>query len=110
MATHETGHGIDDDHDGNDKLEPHDEAHEADTSRAVSLADDRPDEERDTESHGPAHADGDGDGKGGKKVAPTLQDQTNLLPVKQVILVFIGLTCALFCSLIDQTMYVHHSK
>jgi len=33
-----------------------------------------------------------------------LQDQTNLLPIRQVIFVFIGLTCALFCSLLDQTI------
>lgn len=107
MATHETGHGIDDEHDGNDKLETHDESHETEHSRGNSLEDDRPDEERDVESNG-AGAEGGGKGgktgKTGKKVAPTLQDQTNLLPVKQVILVFIGLTCALFCSLIDQTM------
>lgn len=34
----------------------------------------------------------------------TLQDQTNILPMKQLILVFVGLSCALFCSLLDQTM------
>lgn len=33
-----------------------------------------------------------------------LQDQTNLLPFRQVIIVCSGLTCALFCSLLDQTM------
>lgn len=33
-----------------------------------------------------------------------LQDQTNLLPAKQVIMIFCGLNCALFCSLLDQTM------
>lgn len=33
-----------------------------------------------------------------------LTDQTNLLPVKQVMLIFAGLNCALFCSLLDQTM------
>ena len=105
MATHETGHGIDDEHDGNDKLETHEESHETEHSRTNSLDDDRPDEERDTESNGAGADASDGKGgKNGKKVAPTLQDQTNLLPVKQVILVFIGLTCALFCSLIDQTM------
>jgi hypothetical protein len=36
----------------------------------------------------------------------TLQDQTNLLPTKQVLMVFIGLTAAIFCSLLDQTMCV----
>ena len=39
-----------------------------------------------------------------KKDEPLLQDQTNLLPTRQVILVFIGLCVALFCSLLDQTM------
>jgi len=33
-----------------------------------------------------------------------LQDQTNMLPAKQVILVCIGLSCSLFCSTLDQTM------
>ncbi|OJJ45121.1 hypothetical protein ASPZODRAFT_18031 [Penicilliopsis zonata CBS 506.65] len=33
-----------------------------------------------------------------------LQDQTNLLPVKQLLIVFTGLSCALFCSLLDQTI------
>lgn len=100
MATHETGHGIDHDRDGNDKLEAHDEGHEeeqsASGSRRGSGVDETGDEEDRTES--------DGTPGGGKKEAPKLQDQTNLLPVKQVILVFVGLTCALFCSLIDQTM------
>lgn len=42
----------------------------------------------------------------GEKKAIELQDQTNLLPTKQVVFVFMGLTCALFCSLLDQTMCV----
>ncbi|BEJ12702.1 hypothetical protein CspHIS471_0211620 [Cutaneotrichosporon sp. HIS471] len=33
-----------------------------------------------------------------------LQDQTNLLPVRQVIVIFMGLNCALFCSLLEQTI------
>lgn len=33
-----------------------------------------------------------------------LQDQTNLLPVRQVIVVFAGLSAALFVSLLDQTI------
>ncbi|KAJ5641162.1 hypothetical protein N7528_000787 [Penicillium herquei] len=33
-----------------------------------------------------------------------LQDQTNLLPIKQLLIVFVGLSCALFCALIDQTI------
>jgi hypothetical protein len=51
--------------------------------------------------------DGEQSGSGkGKKQRKTveLQDQTNLLPVKQVIVVFAGLSAALFCSLLDQTM------
>lgn len=33
-----------------------------------------------------------------------LQDQTNLLPTRQVIIVFAGLSCAIFCTLLDQTI------
>lgn len=33
-----------------------------------------------------------------KMSPPALQDQTNLLPTKQVIVVFAGLSCALFCE------------
>lgn len=33
-----------------------------------------------------------------------LTDQTNLLPTKQVITVFIALSIALMCSFLDQTM------
>lgn len=43
-------------------------------------------------------------GQSRKKGSLQLQDQTNLLPVRQVITVFIGLSMALFCSLLDQTM------
>ena len=35
-----------------------------------------------------------------------LTDQTNFLPTKQVIMVFLGLSVALACSFLDQTMYV----
>lgn len=34
-----------------------------------------------------------------------LDDQTNFLPTKQVIMVFLGLSIALACSMLDQTMY-----
>ncbi|KAL7418197.1 major facilitator superfamily domain-containing protein [Mrakia frigida] len=45
----------------------------------------------------------------GKKVKKkrkeiVLQDQTNLLPVKQVIIIYSGLSLSLFCCLIDQTI------
>jgi len=100
MATHETGHGIDEDQDGNDRLDTHDEHSEHHHDHLVRT--------------GPG---GDEETKIGaeevsekKPKAPKLQDQTNLLPVRQVILVFVGLTCALFCSLIDQTMYVSLRK
>lgn len=33
-----------------------------------------------------------------------LEDQTNFLPTRQVILVFLGLSIALACSMLDQTM------
>jgi hypothetical protein len=45
------------------------------------------------------------DPRGPQSGATTLQDQTNLLPAKQIIVVFLGLSCALFVSLLDQTMY-----
>ncbi|ORY25555.1 major facilitator superfamily domain-containing protein [Naematelia encephala] len=40
----------------------------------------------------------------GRREEIQLQDQTNLLPLRQVIVVFVGLSCALFCSLLDQTI------
>ena len=33
-----------------------------------------------------------------------LDDQTNFLPTRQVIMVFMGLSIALACSMLDQTM------
>lgn len=33
-----------------------------------------------------------------------LQDQTNLLPFKQVIVIFMGLSCALFCELVHSNL------
>lgn len=52
------------------------------------------------------HDESSSEKKKGKGTNTELQDQTNLLPTKQVILVFIGLTFSLFGSLLDQTMYV----
>lgn len=34
----------------------------------------------------------------GKEQEPVLQDQSNLLPMRQLIVVFAGLSCALFCE------------
>jgi hypothetical protein len=109
MATHETGHGIDHDHDGRneeDRMEAHEEKHESRNSRDSSAADlelGAEDAERRIGAEEVPETEGEA-GVETKKKTPELQDQTNLLPVKQVILVFVGLTCALFCSLIDQTM------
>jgi hypothetical protein len=114
MATHETGHGIDHDHDGADdgRMAPHDEDHELDgrTSRdhsgessAAMVGQVNLDEESRIGAEEVPEKNTELETETKKKV-PELQDQTNLLPVKQVILVFVGLTCALFCSLIDQTM------
>lgn len=60
-------------------------------------------EESEEEHAGEVGSDSDDKKKKGKF---ELTDQTNLLPVKQVMLIFAGLNCALFCSLLDQTMYV----
>jgi hypothetical protein len=108
MATHETGEGVEHEHDGPDRLDTHDE-HEHEHEH---------DHDHDHSDHGLAHgpedhaardeeeAVGMGEGSKGKKEKKevVLQDQTNLLPTRQVIMVFVGLTAALFCSLLDQTM------
>ena len=88
MATHETGGYDHDEHpDDGGRLDTHDEETSSD---------------RHEESKVEGNA-GAGEEKG-KKKEPVLQDQTNLLPAKQIWLVFVGLTCAVFCSLLDQTM------
>ncbi|WVF70528.1 hypothetical protein IAT40_005319 [Kwoniella sp. CBS 6097] len=123
MATHETGEYVDDSEDG--RSEEDREQHQANMHREKKL-DTHNEGDRDEISPGrgtidPMPDDGDepeGDGrptdeekiidgkqsKGRKKKEVELQDQTNLLPAKQVILVFVGLTAALFCSLLDQTI------
>ena len=112
MATHETGEFVCNDRDGADKLHPHDEEHEGSdhehshgstTSETLT-----PGEEEANVGMQPAQTeivvDEKGRTKSKKKKEVELQDQTNLLPLRQVMLVFTGLTCALFCSLLDQTM------
>jgi hypothetical protein len=37
---------------------------------------------------------------------PGLTDQTNFLPTRQVVTVFLGMTVAVMCSFLDQTMCV----
>ncbi len=114
MATHETGTGEFMDHSGDapEGLDTHDEhEHEHEHDMSSSSEHEQRDEEKALESTGSRNDDEVERTKGGdvgynekgkKKIE--LQDQTNLLPTKQVIFVFMGLTCALFCSLLDQTM------
>jgi hypothetical protein len=107
MATHETGgyehdddHGLHDEADeereidegrngGKGMLERHSEEHELETS---------------SERHEESRVESGAGKEEGAKGGVVLQDQTNLLPVRQIIFVFVGLTCAVFCSLLDQTM------
>ncbi|EIW72421.1 hypothetical protein TREMEDRAFT_26105 [Tremella mesenterica DSM 1558] len=102
MATHETGGGADSDDypaaEEDNGLDTHneDKEHESDHSGSP-IPNDRKvlrDEEEKIEGH---HH-----GKGKPEVE--LQDQTNLLPVRQVLLIMVGLCAALFCSLLDQTI------
>ena len=112
MATHETGELVDHVRDGAaDTLDTKDEHGRDCSSESVTAADSPRDEEENVGfsreiSNGKGElAQGAGTGTDGKR-GNELQDQTNLLPIKQVIFVFLGLTCALLCSLLDQTMYV----
>ncbi|TXT11261.1 hypothetical protein VHUM_02012 [Vanrija humicola] len=101
MATHETGEFVDVRQDGA-RLEPHDEhEHEGDTASVSSATRPKRDEEAAIESPG--------DSRDAPSATPeddryALDDQTNLLPWKQVAVIFVGLNCALFCSLLDQTI------
>ncbi|WWC66326.1 uncharacterized protein I206_100227 [Kwoniella pini CBS 10737] len=110
MATHETGGFDPEDHENingeDDGLHTHDEIeHEHDdgtptqsrrnSNQPVPTEEQEEDEEKKIQGK---------KSRFGKKKQVELQDQTNLLPVKQVIAVFVGLTCALFCSLLDQTI------
>ncbi|OCF31076.1 tetracycline efflux protein [Kwoniella heveanensis BCC8398] len=115
MATHETGEYVDAEEDGrydgerpprDMKLDSHDEGDNEHGQWKRSSGDPGPndgewpervrepsDEEKEIEQP-----------REGKRKEVELQDQTNLLPAKQVMLVFVGLTAALFCSLLDQTI------
>ncbi|WWD17805.1 hypothetical protein CI109_102247 [Kwoniella shandongensis] len=118
MATHETGEFVDEEHDGAASLDDvggdgglhtHDEHEGEGSDHSSSNHHESPGEES-AEMGGKGNdeeAKIDGKSKSsrwGKKKEVELQDQTNLLPVRQVVLVFCGLTCALFCSLLDQTI------
>lgn len=116
MTTHETGEFVED-HDGqatDDGLHTHHEEHEygheesdfnpqrhSEQSHKTVLSGEREEDNREQGKDEEAKIESE---KSGQKKKFELQDQTNLLPTKQVIFVFVGLTCALFCSLLDQTM------
>ncbi|WVQ97393.1 hypothetical protein IAU59_004505 [Kwoniella sp. CBS 9459] len=125
MATHETGEYVDATEDGHfDEDRDQQQAKSKSNRLGTHDEDDHSGHNpsrRGSASSGPATLDNDGsearrepsdeekeiEGKrsgASKKKEVELQDQTNLLPAKQVILVFVGLTAALFCSLLDQTI------
>lgn len=113
MATHETGEyavddmdatslhthheGDEDGHSDGDVIETGRTAHVPSTSDRADADEAEIAQPRDEEA-------AVGGGAEKKKKKYELQDQTNLLPVKQVIVIFCGLNCALFCSLLEQTM------
>lgn len=98
MATHETGELAEQERDGTalDTHHEHDE-HEHGESEPQHAPNTSPPVD---EEAGP----GAEEQRPKEKKKFELQDQTNLLPVKQIMLIFMGLNCALFCSLLDQTM------
>ena len=116
MATHETGGYTwhDEDDDEQDQLHPHEEddehGHESSGPSGHHRSPNRVgDEEKEIGIGGEqeetgAPLDHEQEKQSKKRKEVVLQDQTNLLPVKQIILVMVGLSCALFCSLLDQTM------
>ncbi|OWZ71858.1 hypothetical protein AYX14_02739 [Cryptococcus neoformans] len=117
MTTHETGEFVEDRDGGaeeDDGLHTHDEEHEhghgqddfnhqehSEQSHRSLRSGERKEDNREQGKDEEAKIEGK---KSGQKKKFELQDQTNLLPTKQVIFVFVGLTCALFCSLLDQTI------
>jgi hypothetical protein len=120
MLTHETGTGVERKADRGRKdleQEPHHEHEEEDLSETSHHTVEGSDEVSPEKANEP-HTDSEeakeerqdieaqAEGKEGKRKKLELQDQTNLLPVRQVLVVFVGLSMALFCSLLDQTMSV----
>lgn len=120
MATHETGEFVDQENVGAapDSLYTHEEhgdehGHTDEyegNGRLNHMAGSRRDEEETIQCalpqllSSPTSTTPNDDASQPKKPKFELADQTNLLPVKQVIVIFCGLNCALFCSLLDQTM------
>jgi Na+/melibiose symporter-like transporter len=99
MATHETGEYVVEDLDATSLHTHHEGDEDSDGARGRDRApapgsSEEADPPRDEEEAVP----------GEKKNKYELQDQTNLLPVRQVIVIFMGLNCALFCSLLEQTI------
>lgn len=114
--THETGTGVERKVDrGRKEQEPHHEHEDENMSETSHHTVEENDEASPEKSNVP-HIENGGnkgesqdveaqaEGKEGKRQKLILQDQTNLLPVRQVLVVFVGLSMALFCSLLDQTM------
>ncbi|KAL1410653.1 hypothetical protein Q8F55_004672 [Vanrija albida] len=97
MATHETGEFVDVAKDGA-RLDPHDEGSEVGSVASRKVGD----EEKAIEGAAAPTTTTPDEPPANDKYA--LQDQTNLLPWKQVAVIFVGLNCALFCSLLDQTI------
>lgn len=58
----------------------------------------------DTMNDVPSSPTSENDGHVDKPAPEELEDQTNFLPTRQVIMVFLGLSIALACSMLDQTM------
>jgi hypothetical protein len=129
MGTHETGAGVEQKKDRAEvEQEPHhecdeelsDSSHASGTASSPTAGPALAGEGRDRLDTGPhprldehtssidagegKDIEGQVEGKEGKRKKLELQDQTNLLPVRQVLGVFVGLSVALFCSLLDQTM------
>jgi hypothetical protein len=105
ITTHETGEGVDLELDGLGRTDTLDEKYdEQERETAGDRGVECPTMERDAQ--GQQVDEKAADLSGVCMDEATLQDQTNLLPTKQVLMVFIGLTVAIFCSLLDQTMCV----
>ncbi|WOO85275.1 Efflux pump dotC [Vanrija pseudolonga] len=115
MATHETGEFVDVRADGA-RMSTHDE-HDGEHEDGASVSSQSRTQHKDEEAAIEAHGKGGSDSRDANLAASAkpddgdhhddkyaLQDQTNLLPWKQVAVIFVGLNCALFCSLLDQTI------
>ncbi|KLT41071.1 putative tetracycline efflux protein [Cutaneotrichosporon oleaginosum] len=99
MATHETGEYVVEDIDATSLHTHHEGDEDSDGSRRRELVS-NPSSSEETDPP----RDEEEAVRGEKTNKYELQDQTNLLPVRQVVVIFMGLNCALFCSLLEQTI------